>query len=115
MAATENLTIDQGSSYEHAFILHAGGSTGPLFDLTGYTTRMQVRQTVGASTALLDLSVGNGLSIDTVTAKITLSLTPAQTRLLVFKTSYYDLEIELNGVVTRLIQGIITSSPEVTR
>ena len=48
------------------------------------------------------------------TGVVTLSLTPAQTNALDAERYVYDLEIDTNGTVTRVIEGIITVRPSVS-
>jgi hypothetical protein len=47
--------------------------------------------------------------------KVTLSLTAVQSALLVPGRYVYDLEIEINNTVTRVLEGIVTVTPNVTR
>ncbi|MCY1167378.1 hypothetical protein D9M73_73390 [compost metagenome] len=90
---------------------------GAAIDLTGYTARMQVRQSIAAAEALLELTTENGgIAITPATGTITLTQTATQTAAYTWKRGVYDLEIvSPSGVVTRLIQGDIETSPEVTR
>ena len=81
--------------------------------------RLQIRQYVFSSTVLVEiLSTGitPGILINTTTGTITLKITNAQTGLLDTKAAVYDLElVDQNGNVTRLLEGSVSISPEVTR
>ena len=82
-------------------------------DLTGYTPRMQVRETHDSTSILLTVtcSVANASG-----GIIRLQATATTTASIEEGIYVYDLEIESStGVVTRLLQGNVTVTPEVTR
>lgn len=88
-------------------------------DLTGYTARAQIRASVGATEALLDLTTENGgISIDTDDHTVTLTISAADTAALDFKRGVYSLEMISNddpAVVTEIAEGSVTVLNEVTR
>lgn len=115
-AAQADLVIEQGATFNQSF--QWTDSSGAAINLTGYTGRMQIRPSVTSSTTIADLTTANGGIVitgatGTVTAKIAATSTAAMT----FTTAVYDLElIAADGVtVTRLVQGNVTLSKEVTR
>lgn len=114
-AATHDFTIEQGVTLSKSFIWK--DSAGVAVNLTGYTARMQIRREVNATTTYLSATNTNGkLVIDAANGKITLSLTDEETSAFTWPTGVYDLEVEASdGTVTRLVQGTITISQEVTR
>jgi len=82
-------------------------------NLTGYTPRMQVRETHDSTSILLTVtcSVANASG-----GIIRLQATATTTASIEEGIYVYDLEIESStGVVTRLLQGNVTVTPEVTR
>jgi hypothetical protein len=89
----------------------------PPVDLTGFTARMQIRDTVDATAILATLTTENGgITLGGTAGTIALLLTAAQTTLLTFTSAVYDLEIiSAGGVVTRLLSGAVVLSKEVTR
>jgi len=115
LADTYNILIDQGSTYTLA--LTYKDSAGTAINLNGYTAAMQARNTVNSATTVLSLtSPSNGIVITGATGLISITMTATQTRDLVANTYVYDLEITSgSGVVTRLIQGSLIVSAEVTR
>ena len=116
MAAILDLTIDQGSTYSHTLELRQGNPSGSVLNLTGYTAKMQVRLSVNNPDVILELSTMNGgLTIDGINGKITIQITPEQSRLFVYGKMVYDLEISISGNDTRIVQGSIVCSLEVTR
>ena len=115
-AAQADIVIEQGTTLNQSF--QWTDSTGTAINLTGYTGRMQIRQTISTVATIADLTTANGgivitAATGTVTAKISATATAAMT----FTTAVYDLElIAPDGVtVTRLVQGNVTLSKEVTR
>ena len=89
----------------------------PPFDLTGYTARMQIRETLESTTTLEELTTSNGgITLGGTAGTITLLLTATETAALTFETAVYDLEIVSGaGVVTRLMHGKVVLVDEVTR
>lgn len=114
-AATYNFQIEQGATLLKPVAWK--DSTGAAVNLTGYTARMQVRQSASAEEVLLELSTENSkISLTPLTGTITLIFSAATTAAIDWKRGKYDLElISPDGTVTRLIEGEITVSREITR
>ena len=87
-------------------------------DLTGYSSRLQVRQNYYSSQTILDL---NSVSSSAITlggsaGTISILVDSEDTADFPAGTWVYDLEIESSGgTVDRLIEGSFIVSPEVTR
>ena len=112
-AAQYNITIEQGATWRLS--LTWKDVAGAPIDLTSYTARMQVRQAYGTADALLNLSSGAGITLGPSTGAITLTASAAQTAAIAARNGVYDLEmVAPDGTVTRLLQGSVTISPEVT-
>lgn len=86
-------------------------------DLTGYTARMQIRDTVNSTTVLEELTTENGgITITAATGKIELLLDATETAAIDWFEGVYDLElIAAGGEVDRIISGTVVVSDEVTR
>lgn len=114
MATVKHLTIDQGTTYSLSITV-SGANANPL-DLTGYTLRAQMRKSYGA-TSYTAFTVT--AAADPTTGELTISLTAVQTSALKAGRYVYDIEIVSPVVdgseVTRVLEGIITVTPEVTR
>lgn len=120
--ATLDLTMYQGASWDYTltWTTTAGTVTSPV-DLTGYSARMQVRETQASTATVMSLTSGSGITLGgtagtiyleasaTTTAGVAAQSTP--------KTVYvYDLELVSSaGYVTRLVEGNFWVDPEVTR
>lgn len=115
MASVYNITIEQGATFQLAVTLR--DDLGALLDLTGYSGRMQIRQSVSSSTVLAELTSANGRVVITpASGLVELNLEASATSALPASSLVYDLELESSGgFVLRALQGAITIDPEVTR
>lgn len=84
--------------------------------LSGYTARMMIRKKVTSTDPLLTLTTENGgLILTSAESSVQIIITDTQTAALA-TAGVYDLEIVSGtGLVTRVLQGKITISKEVTR
>ena len=115
-AGIYDIIIEQGATFNFALIWR--DPSGMPINLTGYTARMQVRQTVTQpDPAPLSLTTENGgITLGGPAGPINVLATPVQTAGLSFRAGVYDLElVSPGGEVTRLVQGSVVVSPEVTR
>lgn len=119
--ALYTFTLYQGQTWQN--ILALKDSAGVAQNLTGYTARMQIRESLDATTPVLELTTENGrLTITPLTGQIAI-LVPATVMAaldLDFETQswVYDLEIvssDVTPLVTRIMQGAVIVVPEVTR
>lgn len=109
MASKANITIDQGTTFSTDLTLT--DEFGDNLDLTGYTANSQMRKWYTSSTVTATFVA----DVNVQTAAVTLSLTPTQTANIVSGRYVYDVEIT-NGVTTsRIVEGIVTVTPQVTR
>jgi hypothetical protein len=110
-AARYNLVIDQGSDFAINFTVKEDGSAK---NLTGYSARAQMRTSKTASSVAATFTC----TISTPTnGTVTMSLPNGTSSALAAGTYVYDLEIFTanNAIVTRLLQGSIDLTQEVTR
>lgn len=85
-------------------------------DLTSWTARMQIRESIDDATVIQDLVTPTDIAISANDAKITITISAADTANFTFDSAVYDLElIDVSGKVTRLVEGDITLCKEVTR
>lgn len=110
----QNLTIYQGSTFRHTFALTADDL--PL-DLTNWTARMQVRESVDDATVILELTTENGgITLGGALGTLELYVSPDDTADLAITKGVYDIElIDTNDDVGRVIEGKVTVKKEVTR
>ena len=123
LAGIDNITCQAGSTFgrTHAF-KYPDPTSSPLdptylpWNLTGYTARMQVRRTIDSSTVLISLTTENErITLSGASGIIELDISATDTSTIT-SSGVYDLEIiDSNGIVSRILQGDFTLSPEVTR
>ena len=107
--------IEQGATFDQE-IVWRDSNNSPV-NLTGYTARLQIRKSVTATTPILTLTAENGkITLGGSTGKVTLYLAPSDTSPLTAFSGVYDLELQsASGFVTRLLEGQVEISREVTR
>lgn len=116
MAGELNLTIEQGSTFYRK--LEIKDSDDVAIDLTDYSARMQIRTTYDGEIIASSIGVSPIISIDItpLTGIIEITISATDTATLTNSKVIYDLEIEsATGFVTRLLQGDVTISKEVTK
>lgn len=109
------LTIYQGATFRRRLRWLNPDKT-PI-DLTGCTARMQVREEVESTAALLELTTENGrIALGGTAGTVDLLVDAGATAAITWTGGVFDLEIvHPGGEVTRLAQGSCCVSPEVTR
>lgn len=111
-----NLLIEQGSSFRVLWpILDQDGEQA---NLTGYTVKAQVRESVGSPNVLYEWSTQEANAGVDGTG-VFLIVTPAESTAWTWTRGVYDVEItapvDQDSTVYRIAQGYVTVSPEVTR
>lgn len=110
MAVTSNLILDQGSDF--TVTVNYNDQDGLPKNLTGYSARSQMRKSYYSTSAT---NFTANIS-DPINGEITLSLSSNVSANVKAGRYVYDLEVVSNAnVVIRVVEGIITVMPEVTR
>ena len=124
-AGKYSFTIEQGATTNFEIQYKDSGST-PI-NLAGYSAKMQLRTAVDNATAILTLSSslqpdGTGLNLSGSNGNTTLLsgsigviISAITSSVLDFDTALYDLELMSGSVVTRLLEGTVRLSKNVTR
>ena len=111
MATISNLFIDQDADFTTTVTVN--DSTGSALDLTNYTALAMLRKSYQSSTATTFTSA---FVSPRTTGQITISLTDVQTAALEDGRYVYDLVItDSSGIKTRVVEGIATVNPSVSR
>jgi hypothetical protein len=111
---TADLCVPQGATFSRVITWKAGGANT---NLTNFTARMQIRPTAASATTTLSLTTENTrIALGGVAGTITLSISATDTAAITAGRYVYDLElVSAGGIVTRLLQGVVTVSANVTR
>ena len=110
MAAKANIVVDQGSTF--ATFLNLTDDDGAVIDLTGYQARGQIRKWYTSSaytTFIVTIPTPN-------TGNIYISLNANTTANMESGRYVYDIEtVDTANNITRVVEGILTVTPEVTK
>lgn len=105
------LTVDQGSTFESTIDLVT--DDGAVINVAGYVFTGQIRKSYYSTnpTANLTLSI-----VDAANGNVKVSLSAANTANIKAGRYLYDIKMcDTSNTVTRLVEGIITITPQVTR
>jgi hypothetical protein len=109
-----NLTFSQGATWKLSMTYT--NSTGDPIDLTNYAARMQARPSYESDTTVLNLANGTGITLGGTAGTINLLVAATTTATIGAAQYVYDLEIaSASNEVTRVIEGTLQVTPEVTR
>jgi hypothetical protein len=118
MATTANLLVQQGTTYSARIAVKDSSDTA--INLSGYTTRGTARHSYGSTGVLVDLAPavvsGSPANWDSLASGLVdIDLSASTTATLPVAQGVYDVEMYNDaGTVTRILQGKVLISPEVT-
>jgi len=125
-AGKYSFIIEQGATTN--FQINWTDESGAAVDLSGYQAKMQIRPQVEASTAFLTLSsslsdsCGTGINLSgsngttpLASGSIGIYISAVSSSRLDFGEAFYDLELMKGCEVTRLLEGKVKLSKNVTR
>jgi hypothetical protein len=124
-AGKYSFTIEQGATTNFQVVYK--DANGDPIDLTGYQARMQIRKSLQSAEVVCSLSSsldtdGTGLNLSGSAGNLPLSsgsigiyISAASSSNFDFAAAVYDLELEKNSEVVRLLQGTVKLDREVTR
>ena len=111
MASISNIFIDQGATFTTTLTIN--DSTGSALDLTNFTAIAQIRKSPSSSTST---AFTVACVSPRTTVQITISLTDSHTTALEAGRYNYDVLITSGASVkTRVVEGIATVNPSVSR
>jgi hypothetical protein len=126
-AGKYSFTIEQGATLDFE-IQYRDGNGNPI-NLTGYSGKMMIRSNYADSNPVtyatlsssrapdgtgLNFSGSNGTTPPT-SGSIGIFISAASSSAFIFNTAKYDLEITSGSIVTRILEGQVNLSQEVTR
>lgn len=108
MAQKVNIVIDQGTTFSATY--EFTDDNGDPIDFSTYTGAAQMRKSYSTSTYY-------PFTVNLTSAGIaTLTMSAANTSVITAGRYVYDLEVtDQNSVTSRLVEGIVTVTPQVTR
>ena len=111
MASYIELILDQGSTFNYKLNLVYDANNNPM-NLSSYTAQSQLRKSYYTANASGNLTCS---ITGTSNGEITLSMTSANTANLEPVKHLFDVELILGSTVTRIVEGTILVTPEVTK
>lgn len=124
-AGKYSFVIEQGSTVDFE-IQYKDANNNPI-NLSGYSGKMQLRESVDSPNTIITLSSslaadGTGLNFSgsngttpPASGSIGIYISAASSSLFTFTSAVYDLEIVTGSRVTRILEGNVRLSKEVTR
>lgn len=112
-AVKYDLVLEQGTDLNMP--VNLVDEDGVAISMASYDAELQVRPYIGSDTVLFQMSVDLG-NIDVSTGTLVLKFAEADFVDATWRNGVYDLEIEAStGERERIMQGMFTIDPEVTR
>ena len=109
MAIKSNITIDQGTDYEVTINVKDANTTA--ISLTGFTGQAQIRKYY-TSSRKYDFTV----TVSANTGEVTMAMSAANTANIAAGRYVYDCVLVSNtNIVSRIVEGIVTINPRVSR
>ena len=105
---TDDFRIEQGATF--SFTITITTSAGAIYTLTGATAAAKLRETKASST-----STSFTCAVAESTGIITVSLTAVETAAITITSGFWDIELTEGTTVTRLLEGEVEISQEVTK
>ncbi len=109
MATRVNIIIDQGTDFSTA--INLTDSSGTNLNLTGYSAASQIRKTHSSSN-----STAFTCTLTTSNSTLTLALNNSVTAAMSPGRYVWDAELTTSsGTISRILEGMVTVTPEVTK
>jgi hypothetical protein len=115
-ATKYDITIYRGATFDLSLTWQ--DSNGNVFDLSSYTdAAMQIRLTpTTPDPPIISLTLDSGITLGSTAPNIVIDIDATTTNNITILTGVYDLILtDSSGVVTRLLEGKVKISPDVTR
>lgn len=110
MAVKANITLDQGSDYSTT--LYISDENDVAIDIEGYSFQAKARKHFTSNTSYsFTMTISNAEE-----GELTMSMNAATTANISGGRYVYDAEmVDTNNTTTRIVEGILTVKPQVTR
>lgn len=112
MGARANIIIDQGADFSTSLTVKKDDGTAT--NLTGYTAAGQIRKHYASANATAAFTIV--FDVDPTTGILAIELSKTVTNAIEAGRYVYDVELTSSGdKTTRLVEGIATVTPQVTK
>jgi|TARA_R110002074_G_scaffold145784_4_gene294941 hypothetical protein len=105
-AGSHNFKIEQGTTFNNTLTYKQADDTA--VDISGAQITLKAKDNRSDSTLVVDLSVGNGITItNAVAGQFTISIPSSTTANYTWNRADFDLDLTLSSTTERLISGQI--------
>lgn len=110
MAGKYNILIEQGATFQKTITLK--DTLNQPINLNGAQILSYIKTRITDSDPTVEFTI---IIEDAAAGKFSINLTATQTEALDFKTGVYDIEVNIGGIVTRILEGSVVLSKGVTQ
>lgn len=112
MSGYVELHIDQGANFRNVINITDDITNTPI-NVYGYTAESQMRRSYYSANISANITCTFS---NTANGELLMTMTPANTALLKAGRYVFDIKVtDTSNVVTRILEGIVTVNPSVTR
>ena len=105
-AGSHNFKIEHGADFNNTITYE--DASGNKINLSGAAITLKAKDNRSDTNFVINLSVGSGITLSNPSqGEFTIAIPAATTATYAWNRAFYDLDISLSGVVTRLLQGQI--------
>lgn len=116
MPATYNIEVPKGEDWSITLTWYTSTTKTTTQDLTGWSAEMQVRERHSSTAIVTTLSSTGEITLGSTAGTIVLSIASSVSNAIDTGRKVYDLEMtDTGGDITRLLEGDIDFTPNVTR
>ena len=105
-AGSHNFKIEQGADFNNTITYE--DASGNKINISGAAITLKAKDNRSDTNFVINLSIGSGITLSNPSqGEFTIAIPAATTATYNWNRAFYDLDITLSGVVTRLLQGQI--------
>ena len=110
-----NFKIVQGDTFNIS-VQYIDSNNNPI-DLTGYSAKMDVRNSPGGKILCASINSSNGISIDNSTGTLDITFNPSQTKKFTIPSAAYHLKIinNSNNDQSTILKGYFSVTPVIVK
>ncbi len=103
-AGSHNFKVEQGADFNNTITYE--DASGNKINISGAAITLKAKDNRSDTDFVINLNVGNGITLSNPSqGQFTIAIPAATTATYDWNRAFYDLDITLSGVVTRLLQG----------
>ena len=103
-AGSHNFKVEQGADFNNTITYE--DASGNKINISGAAITLKAKDNRSDTDFVINLSVGNGITLSNPSqGQFTIAIPAATTATYNWNRAFYDLDITISNVVTRLLQG----------